>query len=203
MLKVAVTSGISCGKSVALGLFAKNRIKCIDCDKMVSLQYSKNSKFKKFLLKNFGTAGKKSVSKIAFSNPKKLRTLEKYLWPVVANELRRLFSHSKNRVIIAEVPMLFEAHMEKLFDVVIVLSCPRGLQISRAMKSMKISKKEALKRIRLQMPLREKVKRANYVIDSGAPIRKMKARIENISIILLCRAGHLKMHEKARKKFAR
>jgi|TARA_Y100000031_G_scaffold149339_1_gene187017 dephospho-CoA kinase len=84
-----------------------------------------------------------------------------------------------NVKIVIDVPLLFEAKIEKLFDKIIVVKCNKNTQINRILKKKKYSKKEIQQIIKSQMPLKEKIKKADFVVDNEN-LRSVKTDVRNV-----------------------
>lgn len=79
-----------------------------------------------------------------------------------------------------EIPLLYEAGWEDWCDSVVVIACDEETQIARAMLKHGLSRGDAIARIRAQMPIEEKKKRADIVIDNTGPTEALKPQVEAI-----------------------
>ena len=95
--------------------------------------------------------------------------------------------------IVVDVPLLFEAKVEKLFDCIIVVKADKKTQINRLLKRKKYAKKEIEHIIKSQTPLKEKIKRADFVMDNGRGLRETKRRVEEL-VNSIMRQGNIKKH---------
>jgi dephospho-CoA kinase len=167
MLKVALTGSIASGKSTLLRFFEARGIATLDADEIVGGLYKKPGVRRK-IIALFHTADRKQIASAVFSSPRKRRELERILHPLVARELKRrldCFKAEGRSVVVVEVPLLFEAGLQKLFDKVIAVRASKRGQIAR-LKREGMSEAEALLRISSQLSTREKVKKADFVIDN-------------------------------------
>lgn len=184
MLKIALTGSIASGKSFVLSLL-KKRFSCIDSDKIVHFLYNKKEVQKK-LLKHFKTFNRKKLAGIVFSNNRKKILLEKILWPLTIKEINkklRQLKLKKEKIVIIDVPLLFEAKLEKKFDLIIVVFCEKKQQIQRLVKKG-FSLNEAKKRIESQISLTKKIKKADFVIDNSGSINKTKKQVRLLGRLL-------------------
>ena len=112
---------------------------------------------------------RQALGSIVFRNRAKLRQLEHIIHPRVAREqqklVRRVAKRNPHAVVIYEVPLLFEAGVDKRVDQTIVVTADRKTQISRLKKRNGLSRTEALRRISNQMPLAKKIQRADHVLN--------------------------------------
>jgi len=76
------------------------------------------------------------------------------------------------------VPLLFEAKIQNIFHKIIVVKCDKKTQIKRLLKNKKYSKKEIERIINSQMPLKEKIKKADFVVDNGKSLNQTKNQIK-------------------------
>lgn len=166
---IGLTGGIASGKTTVLNQFKKLGIKTISCDEIAKKIY-KRANVRKKIKKHFGTLNRKKIAKIIFSDFIKRKQLEKILHPGIIRELKKqlkLLATRHSPLAVVDVPLLFEAHLEKMFDKIIVVYCKKNQQISRLMKRDKLTKSEATKRIVSQMPLSEKIKLADFILRNG------------------------------------
>lgn len=174
---IGITGGYACGKTTVAKLIAKKGAKRLDSDKIAKECLKKKTGF---LHKEFPEVfvGKKNsrnkLASVVFSSKHKRRKLEMELHPAVVEKIKKVKKGKATCVV--EVPLLFEAEMEKLFDVVIVVRAPLKKRLERAA----LPKGEAIKRIRSQMPLSEKEKRADYVIKNNDAIKVLREQIDTI-----------------------
>jgi dephospho-CoA kinase len=79
-----------------------------------------------------------------------------------------------------DVPLLFEAGVDKRVDRIVVVVADRQTQITRLQRRNHLTSAEALRRIRSQMPLAQKSKRADYVLDGTLPLPQLKRAVKQI-----------------------
>lgn len=187
MLVVGITSGIGCGKSTVSAMFKKLGAAVIDADKIVGKLYKKNLLIKSKLVEEFGVEiltrrnkinSKKLASTVFLSN-KKLKKLNSIVHPFVFAEIKRRIKSQRKGIVVIDVPLLIETGMASLVDVVVVVKASKKAQMQR-LKKQGYSQKEAKQRIAAQMPLREKIKLADYVIDNSGSISNTRKQAEEI-----------------------
>ncbi len=109
-----------------------------------------------------------------FQSPRKLRHLERIVHPRVARlqaRLARTISERQpNAVVIYEVPLLFEAGVDKRVDEIIVVTADRRTQMKRLAQRTSLPRAEILRRIKSQMPLARKRRMAGIVLDGTMPL---------------------------------
>ena len=185
MKKVAITGGLATGKSTLLKILAELGQTVLSCDDIVHLLYEEEP-IKEELVRLLGNevldrdrrVNKKAIlEKISRSDSLKKR-LEEFIHNKVWEFLERRFAELKRegiKAVFVEVPLLFEAGWEKRFDEVWVISCEKETQIKRLVEG---GRSHLLPLLESQLPLEEKVKRANRVFSSEVPISKLKEEVE-------------------------
>jgi len=165
---IGLTGGVATGKSTVAGIFRGLGVRTIDTDKIAHKLLEKPI-VKKIVVRLFGTSDRKKLARIVFNDPKKRRKLEKILHPLIFKGVKRV----AKGVVIIEVPLLFEAGWDKYFDKTIVVSCSVAVQRKRCPKKF-------LNRIKTQMPLAKKKKRADFVINNSGSKIKTKRQVKRI-----------------------
>ncbi|MDD5163012.1 MAG: dephospho-CoA kinase [Candidatus ainarchaeum sp.] len=185
MLRVALTGNIATGKTTALNFFSKAGAPTINCDEIVSELYKK-PEAKAFLEKNFGATEKKEIAKQIFPDTKKRVLLESFFHPLVFSEIdsriKKLEKKGK-KIVIVEVPLLFETGHEKNFSRAIVVKATQVQQAFRLQKQG-FSSTEALARMKSQKGLEHKLKKADFIIDNTGSFEETKKQALKILKIL-------------------
>jgi dephospho-CoA kinase len=177
MLIVGLTGSFKTGKSSVALMFKELGARIIDSDKIVHDLLKKNQTCINEIRKVFGEdvvvkreVNRKVLAGIVFSNPLKLKKLEEIIHPRVRREvlkqLKAFKSNKRVKVVIVDIPLLFESGLEKLVDLTVVVKSTQEQQIKRAQKQLKITVSEAKLRIKAQMPLKNKILLADFIIDN-------------------------------------
>lgn len=123
---------------------------------------------------------KKRMADIIFNNLEKRKAAEKIIHPEVIKKAKKIkseiLSKKPDTVIVFEAPLLFEAGLSRLFDKIIVVYCIKKTALNRA-QNMGLTKEQALKRMRAQMPISRKKTRADFLINNSSKISNLKPRI--------------------------
>ncbi|NPA12675.1 MAG: dephospho-CoA kinase [Aquificae bacterium] len=189
MVKVGLTGSIATGKSTVAELFRQLGAYVIDADKIVH-SLLEQEEIKNRIKEEFGdvftTDGKvdrKKLANIVFRDKGKKKTLENILHPEVFKKIQQFFKDVEKKdpkgVAIAEVPLMIETGSYKHYDQIIVVYAPLETQIERLIKKG-MSKEEALSRIKAQMPIEEKVKYGDFVINNTSTLQELKKQVEDI-----------------------
>lgn len=177
MILVGLTGGIATGKSTVARMFRRSGAVVIDADQLARNVVKPGKPAWREIVKTFGnqilhhdrTLNRHALGTIVFGNRSTLRQLERIIHPRVAREQIRLTKQvarkDPNAVVIYDVPLLFEAGIDKRVQKTIVVTASRETQIARLKKRNHLSRAEAIRRIRSQMPLTTKVGLADFVIQ--------------------------------------
>ncbi|WP_282804893.1 dephospho-CoA kinase [Lactobacillus isalae] len=188
---LGLTGGIASGKSTADDFFKKKNIPIIDSD-LIAHQIMEVGQsgynavvacFGTNILNDDQTINRRQLGEIVFNDKAKLKKLNDLTHPLVHQEIKRQMEHyslEKEKLVVIDVPLLFESGFESLCDGVLVISISPELQIKRLMKRNNFTKKEALARINNQMPLREKEKRATYVVANTGTIGDLEKKLSDL-----------------------
>ena len=189
MKKIGLTGSIGTGKSTVAKMFQELGAYVIDADKIVH-ELLKRKDVKEKIREAFGDVfdskgevDRKKLASIVFNNPEKKKILENILHPLVFQEINRFFKEVEKKdpkaVAIAEVPLMIETGSYKNYDKIIVVYAPEELQLKRLLEKG-MSKEEAIKRIKSQMPIDEKVKYADIVIENTSTLGDLRKKVEEV-----------------------
>ena len=177
MILVGLTGGVATGKSTVAKMFKQCGAVVIDADQLARDVVKPGKPAWRAIVTLFGktvlnpdlSLDRQALGSIVFRNRTKRRQLERIIHPRVAREqqrlVRRIAKSKPHAVVIYEVPLLFEAGVDKRVNEIIVVTANRNIQIARLKKRNGLSRVEAIRRIRTQMPLSKKVRLADIVID--------------------------------------
>ncbi len=184
-LVIGLTGGIATGKSSVLLEFRKLGAKTIDCDRLAreavkngtpALHKIKNL-FGPEVISNNGNLDRAALAQIIFSSSNKKKALEKIIHPVVKNAVRNRLNKIKRGVVVVDVPLLFEAGWQDLFDKTVMVWAPKRTQMERLLKRNSLTRSEALARISSQMPLHKKRLLADVVISNSGDFSHTRAQV--------------------------
>ncbi len=178
MLIVGLTGSLGTGKSTVASMFAQLGAVVIDADKIVHRMMRQGGNCYAPIIKAFGTnvaapdgIDRRKLAAIVFQNKKKLSRLAGIIHPKVGMEITRQINHCRQKnshqITVLEVPLLFESGFDRYADVTIVVKTAQHRQITRAVQRMNITRVEALRRIRAQMPFKDKIRLADFIIDNN------------------------------------
>ncbi|NCO76033.1 MAG: dephospho-CoA kinase [Cyanobacteria bacterium] len=188
-LIIGLTGGIATGKSTVSSYLAeKYFIPILDADLIAREAVSINSPIfqnivnrygEEILLKD-GNLNRAKLGKIIFNSPQEKMWLENQIHPFVFDDLQSQIKLLSNSIIVLSIPLLFEAKMTNLVDEIWVVNCDFFTQLSRLKSRNKLAENEAISRINSQIPLTEKVKLADVVIDNNKKLADLYTQIDLI-----------------------
>ena len=191
MKRVGLTGGIATGKSHVRAVFEALGVPTIDADVLAHKAVAPGSaafeavkaRFGPSVLDSAGGLDRRKLGSVVFADPQARKDLEGIIHPEVVEAIDRWFSSLDARVhpfAIADVPLLYEASRERDYDVVIVTACELPTQIRRVMARDGISEGEAKQRIAAQLPIEEKVRRADHVIGTDGLLASTNAQVHEV-----------------------
>jgi len=173
---VGLTGNILSGKSTALAYFAKYGAATLSADEIVAQLYKKPA-IQKQLKKWFGTTQKGEIAKQIFTHPAKRKQLENLIHPLVLKEGLAQIKQEKKRLVVFEIPLLFEAGCDKMTDLnVLVVADPKTLPARLKGRNMTRATYQA--RLNAQWPQAQKAAQADIILfhkdkkDLGAKIKR-------------------------------
>jgi dephospho-CoA kinase len=199
MLRVGLTGGIATGKSYVARRLRSAGIPVVDADVLAREAVAPGTaglqavvdRFGPAVLAEHGTLDRARLAEIVFRDETARRDLEAIVHPRVRAAIDRFWSDRApgTRFAVADVPLLYETGREGAFDVVVVAACPREQQVERVMHRDGLSREQAERRLGAQLPIEEKARRADYVIDTSGSFLDTDAAVDGLVRTLAARAA--------------
>lgn len=185
---LGVTGSFGSGKSTVANIFKSYRAEVIDADKLARNCLKRGSVFYKMIIAVFGQGilgknrviDRKKLSRLAFGNKNLLRRLNDIIHPEVIRVIKAGIKRSRAKLIVLDAPLLIEAHLNRIVDKIIVVKSALRKQIERIRKKALLSRADILKRIKFQIPLKQKARLADFVIDNSGSIRETVKQVAEI-----------------------
>ena len=182
---LGITGGIATGKTAVSDILKNLDIKVIDMDiisreviKLPKIIQSIQNEFGSGVVKN-GTVDRKLLREFIFDDKAKVQKLNNIMHPAIIekakNEIDRL--KSSTPLIVVVIPLLFETNLEYLTDSILLVTADYDKQVERIMTRDNSTKTNAENIIAAQMPLSEKVKKSNYVIENNGTYEELKEKV--------------------------
>jgi dephospho-CoA kinase len=195
MKRVALTGGIATGKSHVRADFERLGVPTIDADRLARDAVAEGSpglkavinRFGRGVLDDTGALDRRKLGSIVFQDPVARRDLEDIIHPAVRSAIDAWFASISNSapIAIADIPLLFETGRQGEFDVVIVTACDPSTQIKRVMARDDVSEAEARARVAAQLPIEEKVRRADHVINTDGSFEETNRQVRSVYEVLV------------------
>jgi len=185
---LGITGGFGSGKTTVARIFKSFGAKLIDADKIAHRVLNRGGKAYKKIINTFGRdilkknrqIERQKLAKIVFNNKNLLKRLNGIIHPEVIRIIKNEIKVSRAKVIVLDAPLLLEAGLERMVDKLIVVKITKGRQIKRIKNKTSLSKADILKRIASQIPLRAKMRLADFVIDNSGTVEKTKEQVGQI-----------------------
>lgn len=183
--KMAVTGGLSCGKSSVCLFFKELGAHVVSADTVVHQLLSSNTNLGQEIIDLLGDdivvnnkIDRAKVAKLVFKDPELLEELEDILHPRVYEEIDSAYERWQKQpegpLFIAEVPLLYETQGEDRFDGVISVIAKREVSLKRFLESTDYEEADFENRMRQQMSLQDKALKADYVIMNDGDLDELK-----------------------------
>ena len=191
MKRVALTGGIATGKSHVRAEFERLGVPTIDADRLARDAVADGSpglqavinRFGRGVLDDAGVLDRRKLGSIVFQDPVARRDLEHIIHPAVRRAIDDWFASLEDKaphVAIADIPLVFETGRQSEFDVVIVAACAPSTQITRVMSRDGVSEAEARARVAAQLPIDEKIRLADYVINTDGTFEETNRQVRRV-----------------------
>ena len=189
---IGVTGGIGSGQSTVCEIFKKLGCKVINVDDKAKQVIKKNKTVQNEIKKEFGNKvffrdgklNRKLLASIVFEDENKTQLLNKIVHPrMVADVVEEMESarfSGKYPLIIVDAALIYEISIEKLFEYVIVVFANQNQRVKRVMHRDKVSKEEVIARMNRQIPLAEKQKWGDFVIDNRGEFADLEKQVQNV-----------------------
>lgn len=187
-LIIGLTGGLGSGKSTVLKMFQKLGARTADADVLArqaldpagGAYRAVRRLLGKEIVRADGSLDRAGIARRVFQTPALRRRLERLVHPLVVRGLRREIRRLKKGCLVLDIPLLFEARLTGLVERVLVVWAPKGLRLRRLLGDGRFSRTDILRRMRAQMPLEEKRRRADRVIDNDGTLKKTEAQVWRI-----------------------
>jgi dephospho-CoA kinase len=191
MTRVGLTGGIASGKSLVCGFFEAKGCTIVDADRVAHRLIHRGQPCFEAVLAAFGRAivgsdgeiDRRKLGSIVFSDPAQLEKLNRILHPEVFRAILTQLDNFEKRPgarVIVDASLLIESGFHRYFQLVILVTCTSRQQIDRLKARNGLSDEQARQRLALQMPLAEKLRLADYVIDNSRSPENTRAQVDTL-----------------------
>ena len=187
-MKIGVTGIFASGKGTVCEMFEELGSKTIDTDIIAREVVEPGTEglktlvevFGKEILNDNGTLNRQKLADIVFADPVKVKRLNEITHPLVFKRIMETFEDNPNDIFIVNIPLLFESGFDNYLDKTIVVTANTDQVINRGIKRDSISESDIKKRLNHQIPLNEKIKKADYIIDNSGTLENTKRQVLKI-----------------------
>ena len=195
MIIVGLTGSVGTGKSTVTNFFRELGAYIIDWDELARDVIRPHLRAWKEIVEYFGkdflnedlTVNRQKLAEMVFSDKEKVAKLNQIVHPEVFKEDERITNEIKSldrdALVIKDIPLLFELTCPIFVDKIVVVSASEQTQLRR-LEEKGMSREDARSRIKSQLPLKEKIKSADFVINNDGPLEETKKQVEEIYSLL-------------------
>ncbi len=189
---VGLTGGLGTGKSTVSQMLLRRGIAVIDADRIAKEVTEPNGPAFQQIIQAFGsdvrrsdgTLDRQALAQKVFGHPEKLRQLEGIVHPLVQEEVKKQKKWVQEQGApwaVYDVPLLFEKRLQSQFDYVVVVTVSNPQILIERLKQRNCwNDEEIQKRLASQLPLAEKVRQAQYVIDNDASLTELEKKVDTL-----------------------
>ena len=192
MLVIGVTGGIGSGKTEVCQRLAALGLKVLNADQIAREISESDPEVRNALIMYFGEGilnsdgllNRRKLGELVFSNEAARRQINQIIHPRVLQQISQEIEACRRAgdcwVVIIEAALIYEVGMEKSLDGVVVVDAPVQARIDRIRQRDGLTRQEIENRIKSQMPLEEKVKRADFVVDNSGSISDLEQKVKEL-----------------------
>lgn len=193
MFVIGLTGGIATGKSLVSSYLKEKGAKIIDADVVAREVVEKDKPALQKLVQNFGreilnkdgSLNRKVLGSLVFKDTQKLSKLNKTIHPFIINEIKKkimkLSKEKYDQIVVLDAALLLETGLEEIVDEVWLVVVDEKTQLQRLLKrDRQLNIEEAKQRIRSQMPMDLKMKKAHRIIDNNGSIKNTLDQVEKM-----------------------
>jgi dephospho-CoA kinase len=193
-LMIGVTGSIASGKSSFCRILKEYGFESINSDEIVSELYQKDGTAYRAIValgidnlkKENGEIDKENLRKLIFNDPVMKQKIEALVHPLVLEEINSRVQKSIKTKFVIEVPLLFEAKLEKIFNLIVSVFAEKETIIKNTEKKYNITRLEAEKILSSQMDIEEKMKKSDFVIMNTGTIEDLRVKALELLEKLAC-----------------
>ncbi|MEC0368913.1 dephospho-CoA kinase [Paenibacillus chibensis] len=187
---IGLTGGIATGKSTVSALLIRKGALLVDADVIARevmlpghpVLAAVAEHFGQAVLLADGTLDRKKLGDIVFREPAQRQALNEITHPAIRLEIRRqmesLEREHPERLVVVDIPLLFESGLESMFERVMLVYAPASIQKERLMNRNQLTAEEAEARINSQMDIEEKKRKADVIIDNSGSAEETQRQID-------------------------
>lgn len=189
-MNIGLTGGIACGKSTVSSMLVRRGAILVDADRIAREVVDPGSPVLARVAEHFGhqilhpdgSLHRQKLGELIFGHDQARKELEELLHPPIRSVMRERMAEAQldhpDKLVVVDVPLLFESGLEAMFQEVMVIYIPRGLQLQRLMERDKLTQEQAEKRLNSQMSIELKKDKADIVINNSGTLKETEEQVE-------------------------
>ncbi|NER22058.1 MAG: dephospho-CoA kinase [Symploca sp. SIO1C2] len=186
---IGLTGGIGTGKTTVSNYLAQTyQLPVLDADIYAREAVQLGSPILEQIFERYGLEmqlpdgklNRQRLGEIVFSNPEQMQWLEQQIHPYVRDRFQAELAKLAAPTIVLVIPLLFEAGLTNLVTEIWVVSCSAQQQLKRISQRNNLSLEQAQSRINSQLPLAEKVTRADVVLDNSSTVDELLKQVDQV-----------------------
>jgi len=183
--RIGLTGGIACGKSEVTQRLLQQGVPVLDSDHVAHQLLEPGNPVHKEVVRHFGEeildecggVNRQKLGKIVFEDPEQLEKLNTLMHPEICRRWREWFLQQRTQIAVVAIPLLFEVGVEDDFDGILCVWAPEKIMVER-LKKRNLTEKEALLRIRAQMPVDLKVEKSTWTLTNNQSIPALHQQVD-------------------------
>jgi dephospho-CoA kinase len=191
MLLIGLTGNIASGKSTVAQLLSERGATIVDADLLARRVVEPGTAALGRIVERWGPdvllpdgrLDRAALRNVVFADSEQLEELNEIVHPEIARLRDELVERAKergDRIVVCDIPLLFEGRLTEEFDRIILVDAPRSLRLERLVKERGLQETEAMEMIAVQMPAELKRARADYVIDNSGSLTALNEQVEQL-----------------------
>jgi dephospho-CoA kinase len=191
MILIGLTGNIGSGKSTVAQLMSERGATIVDADVLARRAVELGTPGYDKIVARWGTEilapdrhiDRAALRRIVFTDHQQLEELNAIVHPEVERLRVRLVDQARkrgDRVVVCDIPLLFERHMTDRFDRIILVDAHRAVRLDRLVKDRGLQETEAMDMIAAQMPAELKRARADYIIENDGDLVALEKRVDEV-----------------------
>jgi len=191
MLLVGLTGNIGSGKSTVAQMLSERGATIIDADVLARRAVELGTpafakivaRWGSSILAPDGHLDRAALRRVVFADHAQLEELNQIVHPEVERLRGRLIDQAKrrgDRVVVCDIPLLFERHMTDRFDRIVLVDSHRAIRLERLVKERGLRETEAMEMIAAQMPAELKRARADFIVENDGTFAQLERRVNDV-----------------------
>jgi dephospho-CoA kinase len=191
MLLVGLTGNIGSGKSTVAQMLSERGATIIDADVLARRAVELGTpafgkivaRWGSSILAPDGHLDRAALRRVVFGDHAQLEELNQIVHPEVERLRARLIDQAKrrgDRVVVCDIPLLFERHMTDRFDRILLVDAHRAIRLERLVKERGLRETEAMEMIAAQMPAELKRARADFIVENDGTFAQLERRVNDV-----------------------